>query len=51
MIDKKRAEWVYPLKGSIIYRQSTQVISALLALMFPNEYSGDILCLLIQKNE
>ncbi len=42
-------EWGYPEKGSLVSRPSTQLISALLERLLPNEYPGDTLCLLIQK--
>lgn len=41
--------WGYPVKGSIIYRRTTQIISSLLNLFLPHDYPGDTLCLLIQK--
>jgi 2-polyprenyl-3-methyl-5-hydroxy-6-metoxy-1,4-benzoquinol methylase len=42
-------KWGYPEKDSIIYRQSTQIISSLLEFVLPQESTGDTLCLLIQK--
>ncbi|MEW6491140.1 MAG: class I SAM-dependent methyltransferase [Cyanobacteriota bacterium] len=42
-------KWGYPEKNSIIYRQSTQIISSLLESVLPQESTGDTLCLLIQK--
>ncbi len=39
----------YPLKGSITSRPSLKMMSSLLSLILQDEFSGDILCLLIQK--
>lgn len=40
----------YPLKGSITSRPSLKRMSSILSLILKDELSGDILCLLIQKN-
>lgn len=44
-------KWGYPTKGSLVSRQSTQIITNFFELLFPNSDPGDTLCLLIQKNK
>lgn len=42
-------KWGYPVTGTLIYRNSTRLASHLLELLFPNEFPGDTLCMLIKK--
>lgn len=42
--------WTYPVEGSIAFRESTQWMSKILKLFLPNSYTGDTLCLLIQRS-
>lgn len=44
-------QWGYPNKGSMIFRQSTQLISSLLEPIISNKTPGDTMCLLIQKSK
>ena len=43
-------EWSYPQTESVTSRASLKLVSSILSSMLNNELPGDILCLLIQKN-
>jgi 2-polyprenyl-3-methyl-5-hydroxy-6-metoxy-1,4-benzoquinol methylase len=42
-------KWSYPLKGSLIYRDSVVFLSSLIGTFLPNQERGDTLCCLIRK--